>query len=181
LQVVIDLKRLLLMIAGAIGGLLAVLIVIGIVWFAYISPAKERKSMENELSKIQWPSSFIYTGKHFDPSGLDNDAILTATYRVAGTREEVFNQVVSSLGLNPADHQNSSDQELHGVGSPKYKYLYFLEISPPGETIIAGDPCAAGGANDQQYHECVNKDPKRGKNVQAKSIKLDLIKRQGSY
>lgn len=176
-----NIKKLILKTALVLGGLLAAFVVFVIIWFAYISPAIERKAMHDELARIQWPSYFIYSGEQFEASGIDSDATLSATYKVSGTREEVFNQVVASLGLNSADHQNSSDQELHGVTSPKYKYLYFLGISPSGETFSAQDPCLAGGVNDRQYHECVNNDPNRGKNVQAKSIKVQLIKRYGTH
>lgn len=139
----------------------------------------EYLDLKKELSAASsgLPVNYSMQGEEYSPSGLDNSASMKFTYNVSGTREEVFQNVVKSLGLNPDEHKESYDQNLNGVGSPKYKYLYFLNISPSDDVIVNNDPCLANGEDDLQWKICKNKDPKRGKNIQATTMELEVIKR----
>lgn len=109
-------------IIAVLGGTLVLFVVAIAVYKVAIAP---RRELVNEMNSISFPSSYKVVSTNYEAAGLDNDAILKYTYSVSGTREEVFQQVVKSLGLNQDEHKESYDQELHGVGSPKYKYSFF--------------------------------------------------------
>ena len=143
----------------------------------YLSVNSAKFVLAKELDAIKFPSNYYLVDKEYVPGGIDNHALLKYRYDVSGTREDVFQQVVKSLGLNPEEHKESYDQELHEVGSPIYKYTYFLTIYPLDNKIIDNDPCLVNGAGDLEWKACKNRDPKRGKNLQAEHMELTIIKR----
>ena len=133
--------------------------------------------LSKELDSIPFPQNYSIVNKDYSPGGLDNDAILKYKYAVSGSREDVYQQVIKSLGLDPEEHKESYDQELHGVGSPNFKYIFWLTIYPLDDEFLKNDPCLANGEGDLEWKACKNKDPKRGKNLPANYMELSVIKR----
>lgn len=163
-------------------GLGLVVLVVGFVLYLVavneVGKRHDKQELTTEMHSISFPASWKLQAENYQPGGLDNDAEITVTYLVGGSRDTVFNQVVSSLGLNPADHQHSTDQQLNGVGSPKYKWLFFVNLQPFDSNDSKGYCSDANIAKRHQtLDECWTAFESLRKNDRVKTVNVSIVKR----
>jgi hypothetical protein len=100
------------------------------------------------------------------------------------TRANALQQIVKSLGLNPADHQTVGiyDEQLNGVNSPLFpfpgsdkSFKFFARLIPSYNGYSPVKGCEAA-QDDTTFRSCINNNPTYGKDSLVRTVQIEVDK-----